>query len=111
MKTKQELIDLILTVLWHLFLICIALVLGASITGCASSANRIAKTSTEQLCYQSYMGRLTPDESAMVDKLLIERGDDCTKYDMALMMEKEKIQIMQHQMYQQQLIMNELIWR
>ena len=111
MKTKQELIDLILTVLWHTLLICIAVVVGAFLTGCASSANRIANTSSEQLCYQSFMGRLKPNESSMVDKLLIERGDDCTKYDMALMMEKEKIQIMQQQMYQQNLIMNELIWR
>ena len=36
MKTKQELLDLILTGLWHLFLIFIALALGAFLMGCAS---------------------------------------------------------------------------
>lgn len=36
MKTKQELLDLVLTGLWHLFLICIALTLGVLLSGCAS---------------------------------------------------------------------------
>lgn len=38
MKTKQELLDLVLTGLWHLFLICIAVALGALLISCASRA-------------------------------------------------------------------------
>lgn len=36
MKTKQEILDLVLTGLWHLFLICIAVALGVLLMGCAS---------------------------------------------------------------------------
>ncbi len=33
---KQELIDMILTILWHLAIVCVVIVLGSLLTGCAS---------------------------------------------------------------------------
>jgi len=47
MKTKQELLDLVLTGLWHLFLIFVALALGAFLMGCASRAP-VADTRTPE---------------------------------------------------------------
>lgn len=36
MNKKQELIDMIYTILWHIAIVCVVILLGASLTGCAS---------------------------------------------------------------------------